>query len=65
MPRLATIAGCGEMVCSTYDEITAAIDPAYSVAGDQPLSLHQAFATLADQAKRDAVVHHPAPEPGA
>lgn len=64
MPRLATIAGCGEMVCSTYDEITAAIDPAYSVAEDQPLSLHPAFATLADRARTEAVVHQPDPEPG-
>jgi hypothetical protein len=63
MPRLANIAGCGEMVCSTYAEITAVIDSAYSVAEDQPLSLDHAFATLADQARRDAVAPLPAPEP--
>jgi hypothetical protein len=53
MPRLATIAGCGEMVCSTYEEMAAIVDRVYAVAEDEPLSLGEAFATLARHAGRE------------
>ena len=65
MPRIATIEGCGTMVCSTYDEMNAVIDRAYAVAEDQPLSIDKAFATLATQAVWEATRNPqlPSPEP--
>jgi len=54
MPRLATIEGCGNMACSTYEEMTAALDRVYAVEEDQPLPIGQAFAAIALQASREA-----------
>jgi hypothetical protein len=65
MPQLADIAGCGLMACSNYEEMTAAIDRVYAVAEDQPLSLDEAFAALAVQARPPSMANLPkaGPEP--
>ena len=54
MPQLVTIAGCGPMVCSSYEEMTAAIDRIYAVPEDQPLAVGEAFAGLAAHARPPA-----------
>ena len=45
MPRLIFIKGCGLMACSSYAEITAAIDRAYEAPAGEPLPLDQVFAS--------------------
>jgi hypothetical protein len=51
MPELVAIPGCGPMVCSTYEEMMAAVDRIYGVAEDQPLPFGDAFAAPAARAR--------------
>jgi hypothetical protein len=48
MSNLITINGCGPMVCSSYRELTTAIDRAYAGPKDQPLQWNGILASLAD-----------------
>jgi hypothetical protein len=53
------------MVCSTYDEMTAALDRTFAVAEDEPLRIDEALATLAAEARPEVVPRPVGPEPGA
>ena len=68
MPQVVSIPGCGPMVCSNYEEMTAAIDTMYAVAEDQPLAPDRAFGALAAEVNRERAVRPSAaskePEPG-
>jgi hypothetical protein len=59
MPHLAHIAGCGPMACSSYEEMTAAIDRIYAVAEDQPIAFGAAVADLAAQARQPVATPRP------
>jgi hypothetical protein len=61
MPQAIFIKGCGRMVCSSYAEVTAAMDQAYAVPPDQPLPVDQIFASLAREASRERLPHKDAP----
>lgn len=48
MAKLVQIPGCGSMVCSTFGEIAAVIDRAYSGPANRPLRWRGIAAQLAD-----------------
>ena len=48
MSNLITIDGCGPMVCSSYRELTTAIDRAYAGPAARPLHWTGILASLAD-----------------
>ena len=62
MPRLVFIKGCGPMVCSTYGEITAAIDRAFTAPNDRPVPMGAAFASLAAESNPSPLPERKSPQ---
>jgi hypothetical protein len=69
MPRTLFIKGCGQMVCSTYAEMTAEIDRAYAAPPGRPITLREISSGLLVQAtsfvriETDVVAKDPGPDP--
>ena len=66
MPHFVWIEGCGRMACSSYRELTAAMDRIYSMPEEQQLRIADAFAELAKGAEKAArpEASRQSPEPG-
>jgi hypothetical protein len=70
MPRVVLIEGSGPMACSTYGEMTAAVDRAFKAPRDQPLPMRRELAGLWEEARLapplrpERAPELPGPEPG-